>query len=564
MKFEALLLEELNAYQAKLSKEQFESKRLEHSYKPHDVLFGEHNDHAVFPLRKSGVSNLIDLNTDSDVGAKNNHIFSAVAKSNHEVVDFDGNVARKRFVGADGKEKYRMTTISNILAKHPDNTLLQHYNNYRQLQNHDDHEIVFTRDPKHISGMSTGRRWDNTSCLRMPESAESVGDSGLFHHKLADEHRHGTIAAYLVKKGDHGIRNPIARIAVKRFVPTNILGNPHELDSEKGFHSSVWRPELRNSYGAKSTDFEETVKHIVKAHYPASKGKNYVKHPDLYDDDQEHNKIVNLAHDRPSNTGVKILKNEHGDLHSEDGKPSYVHDTGFERREKTHFNGHLHSFNGKPSHTHTRNNVIQTEEWHQHGHLHREGAPASVFYYPHTNEDGTPRVQSEEYSRFGMTHRLPHEGAAKIRYNTNGEAVFKHYVVHGVVHRPVEEGAAYIDHDTKVYSWMQFGKKTSPHEFHPSQINGSQYSPTVDFHHEKVGELKYNQHANRFAHIDANGRMLKVSMADKKITDFGSDTEDGDMTPRPMTEHEHSYYSKYKSIADEHLKGVKDGTKVPT
>jgi hypothetical protein len=59
--------------------------------------------------------------------------------------------------------------------------------------------------------MSTDRRW--TSCMRLPGYGDKNG--GLYNDILYYDVKLGTLVAYLIKKDDRNIENPLARIAIK-------------------------------------------------------------------------------------------------------------------------------------------------------------------------------------------------------------------------------------------------------------------------------------------------------------------------------------------------------------
>ncbi len=79
-------------------------------------------------------------------------------------------------------------------------------------------EIVITRDPYDVAGMSTDRGW--RSCMAMPSTpgpGERSPSGHTLWNRLADDLHGGTIVAYLVNQGDDEIKNPTARIALKPY-----------------------------------------------------------------------------------------------------------------------------------------------------------------------------------------------------------------------------------------------------------------------------------------------------------------------------------------------------------
>lgn len=62
-----------------------------------------------------------------------------------------------------------------------------------------------------LHGMSTDRNW--TSCMNL--------DSGIHKTTALKQVQYGGMCAYLIKKEDKNIQEPIARIAIKRFISTD-------------------------------------------------------------------------------------------------------------------------------------------------------------------------------------------------------------------------------------------------------------------------------------------------------------------------------------------------------
>ena len=103
--------------------------------------------------------------------------------------------------------------------------------------------ICITHNPYDIAGMSTGREW--TSCMEL--------DTGAFKDTPLKQVQYGGMCAYLIRTEDKNIKEPLARIAIKRFI-----------GDKNGF---IFKPETR-IYGredfAKSLEFLETVTNILE------------------------------------------------------------------------------------------------------------------------------------------------------------------------------------------------------------------------------------------------------------------------------------------------------------
>ncbi len=113
-------------------------------------------------------------------------------------------------------------------------------------------EIVFTRDAYDVAGMSTDRGW--SSCMKLPSNPDS--GPGNYWPRLADDLNGGTIVAYLVKAGDDGIKNPIARLAFK----------PYAKDSTVAGSSTEMALLPQKVYGTAPAAFEDQATEHVKKH----------------------------------------------------------------------------------------------------------------------------------------------------------------------------------------------------------------------------------------------------------------------------------------------------------
>jgi hypothetical protein len=91
-------------------------------------------------------------------------------------------------------------------------------------------------------------------------------------HYLPQELKNGTHVAYLVKKGDDKIENPMARIALKKYVNEN----GHE----------VLRPEER-VYGTARDSFHHTVRKWSEDKFPLEKKSLYHMAQGSYDDSHQ-------------------------------------------------------------------------------------------------------------------------------------------------------------------------------------------------------------------------------------------------------------------------------------
>jgi hypothetical protein len=128
----------------------------------------------------------------------------------------------------------------------------------------DDYTVNISRHPHDVAGMtSAGHSWENQSCMNF--------SSGMQREYLPAEVQHGTHIAYLTHKDDKTNKNPVGRIALKKY--TNI-NDPND---------HILRPENR-TYGDAPDAFTHTVNKWVNHHFPGKEDAIYRKHDQVYDD----------------------------------------------------------------------------------------------------------------------------------------------------------------------------------------------------------------------------------------------------------------------------------------
>jgi hypothetical protein len=124
------------------------------------------------------------------------------------------------------------------------NELIETFTNsaYRSHQSKQDSGfmIVISQDPHDVAQMSTGRNW--TSCMDLGGQGKQPGSH---HEDIFCEVQNGGLVAYLIRANDQEIKDPLARIHIRRF------------DNRAG--KSVAIPE-NSVYGNEIEGFQETVK----------------------------------------------------------------------------------------------------------------------------------------------------------------------------------------------------------------------------------------------------------------------------------------------------------------
>lgn len=112
--------------------------------------------------------------------------------------------------GGDGRT-YR---IGKILASKKRDDLLRIYTDSRSniLKDVGDLAIVISRHTYDIAGQSTNRRW--TTC----HDIKDKGWRGKYLYQMKEEMERGVLVAYIIKKNDRNIKNPLARTLISRDV----------------------------------------------------------------------------------------------------------------------------------------------------------------------------------------------------------------------------------------------------------------------------------------------------------------------------------------------------------
>lgn len=77
--------------------------------------------------------------------------------------------------------------------------------------------VVISQNPHDIAQMSTGRKW--TSCMKLPSDIKD--DGGENYKKLFCEVQSGGLIAYIINENDKDIKDPLARVHIRRFLDLN-------------------------------------------------------------------------------------------------------------------------------------------------------------------------------------------------------------------------------------------------------------------------------------------------------------------------------------------------------
>ncbi len=107
----------------------------------------------------------------------------------------------------------RPIKIGRLFQKINRPDLLKSYNDSRNnlLKNIDNLQIVISRHPYDIIGMSTGRGW--STCLDVKDTRYG----GKHLYGLTRLLKEGCLVAYLIRVGDRDIKNPISRVIIHNY-----------------------------------------------------------------------------------------------------------------------------------------------------------------------------------------------------------------------------------------------------------------------------------------------------------------------------------------------------------
>lgn len=141
-----------------------------------------------------------------------NDIAHAVNAAGYEISDYVAGLATQR----DGK---RVMKIGKLLK---DEGMRNRFANDPARQAHkDEYTCVISCHPYDVIGMSTGRLWDQMSCMRLGAGSKTGksndGTDGEYADALVHDIAKGTLVAYAVKNDDPDIKNPDGRVLLKPF-----------------------------------------------------------------------------------------------------------------------------------------------------------------------------------------------------------------------------------------------------------------------------------------------------------------------------------------------------------
>lgn len=244
----------------------------------HDWLFKEPSLHAEGAIKID--DNTFTIPLSSVDKTRENEIRDHLSKHGYTIHDYvnDHIIDRHGRTTSIGKALGRTEKDPNLYATDPRVRARQN----GELEDND-HEIVISRDPYHVGGMSTDRNW--SSCMSLPGDNDRYS-GGMYHRKVAHDLQQGTLVAYLTKKGtikpntELTKDEALSRILLKKYEGgsgKNIFrADPHSYSAPAYSGHSVARE--------KYPQFEKAVKDFGERIWKADDNDIYSIHPNLYPD----------------------------------------------------------------------------------------------------------------------------------------------------------------------------------------------------------------------------------------------------------------------------------------
>lgn len=190
----------------------------------------------------------------------------------------------KKCVKIKDKEQKNVYNIGKVIGKDP--VAKAAFDNDPQLQNSTsevEFQMVVSCHPYDIIGMSTGRDWDETSCMRLKDGRAGIRD-GAYSEHLEHDVAEGTLVVYVIKADDSNLQKPLLRCLLKPF------------HNEEDKSIILYRRESR-IYGNNVPGFAETLAKFMRNLNKGIPPGYYTLNRNLYEDGvgSDHNYIGSEA-----------------------------------------------------------------------------------------------------------------------------------------------------------------------------------------------------------------------------------------------------------------------------
>lgn len=212
-----------------------------------------------------------------DFGYKNLNYTNGTVEDNRKNTQKIGRVLTK-LINAEGtvhpKVKKEAATLLDVFSKDPS----------RGVSGITNYQIVISRHPYDVLGMSTDRHW--TSCMNLETrpihyktKKREDEEGGINKDVLPFDLRYGTLIAYLIEKHDSNIERPLSRVNIKPYPKVTDVGN-NEWSVD---NATVLYFVSKDLYGLRVEGFEETINQWVDKHLNAAVTVgSYIAHKGLY------------------------------------------------------------------------------------------------------------------------------------------------------------------------------------------------------------------------------------------------------------------------------------------
>ena len=192
-------------------------------------------------------------NSGEEISSTQKELQNAISNLGYEIDDYKHGLAKK---SSDPSKKIKIGKLikdKELLNKFANDPIRAATRQASPL------EVVFSRDPIDIAGMSTDRGW--VSCM-------DLDDGPTVNNKyIPADIKNGAIIAYLIRENDKNIDNPLARILIKPYYYKNHM---------------VLFPD--NVYGTNVAGFREVVDKFCKFANSNSPEGNYRLRKSSYSD----------------------------------------------------------------------------------------------------------------------------------------------------------------------------------------------------------------------------------------------------------------------------------------
>lgn len=451
-----LMLEALSDEQTKLAKkwakDNTASREIENV---HDGVFGGKDvDKVTIPLERAP--------RDHSSNPIHNTIKKHLEPHGYSMGDYDkGTVTDKH-----GRE----TSVGKALGRtKAEPSLMQKFNNDPSRQSTHAHStgksITISRHPLDVAGMSTGRKWDKTSCMRIGVNGTTDCDVGSNRKFIKSDMQHGTLAAYVHDNDDKQLDNPQSRVLLKRHDSVDYNDKP------------IFRPENR-IYGDQNDDIKHTVNKWAEKHYPSKDDGIYIKHPSLYNDD---GKTIHSSEQGKRKFNPKLLDHHimaAGDLydHHNDNNSGWDH-------EHRDLSDHIHEAMGN-----YRRSLDPLEAVEMDKHLHKE--LAEDYHEPEHSRDahwsenyGIGTGENDSYNRRLAKHHFA--------YNTN---IWSHHTDEIAKKFTDAHNGYFGDHKTAENTWDDLQLSVLNHGSDESKANVLLHHGTYGYENPEDTDFDARKH----------------------------------------------------------------------